>query len=125
MKRVVKKKTVMVEKDRLFPLVALSANQRACTLFVATRMVNIQSLYEEQLPYLGRLAQFNLAYTHPVAKFTPAAYNMLGFCRGINVLFCQISVISHTILFFTSGCKHLKPLFNYLMPFLMQKIITT
>ena len=38
MKQVVKSKTTMTEEDRLFLPAALSASQRACTLFIATRM---------------------------------------------------------------------------------------
>ena len=33
-----KSETTMMEEDRLFPLVAVSAKQRACTLFVTMRM---------------------------------------------------------------------------------------
>ena len=54
----VKSETTMMEEDRLLPMVALSTNQKASTLFVATRMKAIISdwsifeVYKQKFPYL-------------------------------------------------------------------------
>ena len=77
--------------------------------------------------YLVGLAQFNLAYTHSIKLYTksfPTVYDMLGFCRGINVLICQILVFCVTLMSFTSEHEHLNPVFNNLIPFQKQNIRT-
>ena len=43
MKRFVKSESIMTDEDRLFLLVALSANQKAGTLFVATKISGVTS----------------------------------------------------------------------------------
>ena len=69
--------------------VALSASRRACTLFMSTRMsvdTPNWSAFEVCIHNLCLIERIG-----PVAKLI----HMLGFCRSINVLFCQISVILH------------------------------
>ena len=62
----VKSETTMMEEDRLLPMVALSTNQKASTLFIATRMKAIISDWSIFEVYKQKKFPYLIGLTHPM-----------------------------------------------------------